>query len=270
MKYYVTGANGMLGRTVLEELRAIEVESVGFTHVQCPINDRVMVEKAFSNINSDDVIINCAGMRPGAERSVMLMANAVGPKVLADFSRVNHVALVHVSTDCVFSGATGNYSVSDRPYSRDLYGRTKIEGENIFDKSDPSYLITVVRTSFIGLDHGLLRWFLDQMTLGKRVRGWTNAYWSGSTVWEVARALIRIGFYKPGGIQHLATAAPVSKYHVLMVVSQALGFDQSRIRKAKQPTINRSLIHTIELPSLENTMEELKEKVGEVWTPTTV
>ncbi|KKM85062.1 hypothetical protein LCGC14_1292750, partial [marine sediment metagenome] len=144
--------------------------------------------------------------------------------------------LIHVSTDCVFSGLKPTwmpYTLLDRPDATDPYGRSKLAGE------PEGAHVTVVRTSFIGPRHGLWQWLVSREP-GERVKGWRNAMWSGSTVWQVAWELVRMAADPPGGLVHLATPEPVSKLSVLEHLKAALGLDVEIVAD-DVPAINRGL-----------------------------
>src|SRR5688572_29883848 len=136
-----------------------------------------------------DAVVNAAGIvkqRPEAHELELAEAiNARFPHRLAELCREQGSRLVHVSTDCVFSGEKGNYTESDRPDPVDLYGETKLEGE-----VDAPGAITL-RTSMIGteLDRktGLVEWFLAQR--GRTVKGYRKAIFSGFITAELARLI---------------------------------------------------------------------------------
>lgn len=165
----------------------------------------------------------------------MVFVDTVGPQILARACREHGARLVHVSTDCVFSGLTrqARYAVGDFPDARDVYGRSKMVGETLETG-------TIVRTSFIGLRHGLLRWLLDQTESG-HVNGYRNALWTGSTVWEVARGLVAIAEDPSShGIVHLATTEVHSKYAVLLRLAEILRLNVAVV-PVESPYVNRAL-----------------------------
>ena len=262
----VFGAGGMLGRAVVEELRLRGLFVLAFDHGACDTADANDVDAAFDQGVRFEAAINCAGVRPGPPGSIlptaMVRANAVGPWVLSAFAFIANLEhLVQVSTDCVFSGdLSGNtgrrYWVDDPAAPRDLYGRSKLAGELV---GVPN--ATTVRTSFIGPNHGMLGFILDAERQGERfVNGWRRAYWTGSTVWAVARGLCDVVLRPPtGGIEHLATGEKVTKYEVLATVRRLLGL-QVQVIPVDMPRIDRALQPTILLPPLEHELRELVER----------
>ncbi len=116
-----------------------------------------------------------------------LEINALLPHRLALLCKAIGARLIHMSTDCVFSGRTGNYREQDPPDAEDLYGKTKFLGE-LHD----AHCVTL-RTSIIGLElsrkTGLVEWFLAQKG---SIKGFRRAIYSGFTTAEMARGIERV------------------------------------------------------------------------------
>ncbi len=172
-----------------------------------------------------DVVINAAGMikqrRESADPVCSISANALLPHRLAQACREREIRLIHVSTDCVFSGANESrrgprgYRESDPADAQDLYGRSKLLGE----PRDPGCLS--LRLSLIGPElrghFGLMAWFLLQQ--GEQVPGFSNALFSGITT-PVAAELFRQLIDSEEelyGLYHVA-AEPISKYRLLRLL----------------------------------------------------
>lgn len=148
-----------------------------------------------------------------------LEINSLLPHRLALLCRTIGARLIHVSTDCVFSGRRGHYRETDQPDAEDLYGRTKLLGE-----VSEAHCLTM-RTSMIGPElsrkTGLLEWFLAQR--GQTVKGFTKAVFSGFPTVELARIIERVLTDVPTvhGLYHVA-ARPISKYDLLTLVRDRL------------------------------------------------
>ena len=117
-----------------------------------------------------EVICNAAGMikqRPDADAVASIEVNALFPHRLAAQAADVGARVLHISTDCVFSGRRGGYSEDDLPDPVDLYGRTKLVGE-----LDQEGSVTL-RTSLIGLElhgrHGLVEWALSRARADQRL-----------------------------------------------------------------------------------------------------
>jgi dTDP-4-dehydrorhamnose reductase len=236
----VLGASGMLGNTVLRlfatspgfavfgSMRSAAllprlpdaVRSQVITGVDVEDADSLM--RLFATVRPQ-VVVNCVGLvKQLAEADDPLLAlpiNAMLPHRLARLCDVAGARLVHVSTDCVFSGARGGYVESDAPDAQDLYGRSKLLGEVDYPSA------VTLRTSIIGHElasaHGLVGWFLAQ---NRRVKGYRRAVFSGLPTVELARVIRDHVLPRPGlrGVYHVS-AAPINKFDLLTLVARAYG-----------------------------------------------
>jgi len=168
------------------------------------------------------VVVNCVGivkqLKAAGDPLPSLSVNALFPHRTAALARALGARMIHISTDCVFSGSRGNYSERDTPDAGDLYGRTKLLGEI----SGPGWL--TLRTSIVGRElsatTGLAEWFLAQR--GKRAKGYTHARFSGLTTRALAMLLGDVIERYPAleGVYHVASQ-PISKYDLLCKLNQA-------------------------------------------------
>jgi dTDP-4-dehydrorhamnose reductase len=163
--------------------------------------------------------------------------NALFPHRLADLCGSIGTRLIHVSTDCVFSGATGGYRESDVPDAGDLYGRSKQLGEVI----RPGCL--TLRTSIIGREItksvGLLEWFMQRRQ--GAAQGYRRAVFSGLTTLALARVLLDVvsDHGELAGLYHVASE-PICKLDLLQALNEALGLAVD-IHPVDEPVIDRSL-----------------------------
>jgi len=188
-----------------------------------------------------EVVVNCIGIvkqRPEAKDPIAsLTVNALFPHRLADLCRAAGARLIHVSTDCVFSGARGGYVESDIADADDLYGRTKLLGEVTGRGA------LTLRTSIIGREigrgQGLVEWFLAQP--GPSVPGYSRAIFSGVTTHELSRVVLMVVERFPAleGLYHVA-AEPIAKSDLLQLLNDAYGCGHA-IGAVDQPAIDRSL-----------------------------
>jgi dTDP-4-dehydrorhamnose reductase len=257
MRILVTGASGMIGSTVLRVLSAhnqLEVfgsiRNDGYRNFFNPsICERVvsgvdvMCEDALVRIFDQilpDVVINCAGLtkhKPGSEDPlVSVPINALLPHRLANLCKLVGARMIHVSTDCVFSGAKGNYSEEDFADAGDVYGKSKILGEVDYPNT------ITLRTSTIGHElqskHGLLDWFLSQ---GESCKGFSRAIFSGlptAVFAEIIRDVV-IPHKELFGLYHIA-ANPINKFELLGLIAKAYK-KEIQIIEDDSLMINRSL-----------------------------
>jgi dTDP-4-dehydrorhamnose reductase len=187
-----------------------------------------------------DVVVNCIGLvkqlAAADDPLSALPINALLPHRLARMCGLAGARLVHVSTDCVFSGSMGMYVESDPSDAKDLYGRSKHLGE-----VDYPHAVTL-RTSIIGHElsgaHGLVGWFLAQQG---SVKGFTKAIFSGLPTVELARVIRDHVIPHPAlhGTYHVS-AAPIDKFELLTLVGREYG-RATEIRPDDQLKIDRSL-----------------------------
>lgn len=170
-----------------------------------------------------DVVINCIGATKhktgGNEPIAAIPLNALLPHRLARLCDAVNARLVHVSTDCVFSGKQGNYTEESFPDAADVYGRSKALGE-----IDNTNSITL-RTSTIGHElqssYGLLDWFFSQQGSCK---GFKRAIFSGLPTVEFARVIRDVVIPRPDlhGVYHVAGPA-ITKYDLLKLIAEIYG-----------------------------------------------
>ncbi|SPP66211.1 dTDP-4-dehydrorhamnose reductase family protein [Nitrospira lenta] len=240
MKVLVIGASGMLGNAVLR-LFAESPEHQAYGSVRSNgalrflpshLHPNVIVDVDVENADNltrlfaivqPDMVINCVGLvKQLAEANDPLSAiliNALFPHRLAQLCEVAGARLVHLSTDCIFSGTKGMYTETDASDAKDLYGRSKFLGEVNYP-----HAITL-RTSIIGHElngaHSLVGWFLSQEGT---VKGFKRAIFSGLPTVEIAR-LIRdhvIPHPELHGLYHVS-AKPISKFELLTIVATQYG-----------------------------------------------
>jgi dTDP-4-dehydrorhamnose reductase len=171
------------------------------------------------------VVVNAVGivkqLKEAQDPVPSLEINALLPHYLARSCRSANTRLIHLSTDCVFSGRRGQYGEEDPADASDLYGRTKALGEVTGEGC------LTLRTSMIGRElrtaHGLVEWFLAQR--GKTVRGFARAVFSGWVTAELAAVIARIirEFPTLSGLYHVAARA-ISKYDLLCLIREQLAW----------------------------------------------
>jgi dTDP-4-dehydrorhamnose reductase len=170
-----------------------------------------------------DAVINAIGIvkqRPTAKESIpSLQINSLLPHQLSVLCKAIGARLIHLSTDCIFSGRKGNYQEDDLSDAEDLYGKTKYLGE-VHDK----HCLTL-RTSIIGRElarnKSLLEWFLAQ---NDEVKGFTKAIYSGFTTLEMSRVIedMLVNHPEAFGVYQVSSD-PINKYDLLLLFREKLG-----------------------------------------------
>lgn len=242
MKIMILGATGMLGSAMTRVIsEADEHEVIALSRASearqwfpadirarffggLDVDNYENLARAFAN-HRPDVVVNCIGVvKQLAAASDVLSSvpiNSLLPHRLAQLCGMVGARLVHISTDCVFSGKSGNYVESDTPDAKDLYGTSKLWGE-----VHGPHTITL-RTSIIGPElnssRGLLGWFLSQSS---SVRGYRRAIFSGLPTVELSRIVRDLILPRAdlSGLYHVSTHA-IDKDSLLRLFAAAYGKD---------------------------------------------
>lgn len=257
MKVIVFGASGMIGSAMLSVLsekkdlqvfgtvRSREYKHLFSDSLGSKLLSGIEVEKydglvkIFADIRPD-VVINCIGLTKHHKESddplLAIPLNALLPHRIAALCEIGGARLIHVSTDCVFSGVKGAYSELDPADAQDVYGKTKLLGEVDYPHS------VTLRTSTIGHElnskYGLLEWFLSQKI---QCKGFVRAIFSGlpSTVFaQIVRDHV-IPRSDLSGLYHVG-ASPICKYDLLRLIADIYGKNID-VRMDESYTIDRSL-----------------------------
>ncbi len=232
MKILVLGSSGMIGSTMFRILAQQSTWQV-FGSIRAKIfqglppgpivtgidlTNHDHLEHLFSQTHPD-VVVNCAGITKhlpeGGDPILALTMNALLPHRLSRLCEIANARLIHVSTDCIFSGHIGNYKEQDVADASDLYGKTKALGE----LKDGNNL--TLRTSTIGHENGtcfgLVEWFLSQA----KCKGFRNAIFSGLPSVEFARVVrdIVIPNSSLTGLYHVG-ASPIDKLSLLQIIAR--------------------------------------------------
>lgn len=246
MRVLVLGADGMLGHRLVRTLFGRH-DVCATTRAAGPppfagldARDASALERVFDAARPA-AVVNAIGLvkqRPEAADTVAAIeVNALLPHRLAALCRERAVRLVHVSTDCVFSGRRGGYREEDEPDPVDTYGRTKLIGE-VTDAP-----AVTLRTSLVGLERrgarGLVEWFLSRTG---EVHVYTRARFSGLTTAEAARVVARIleTGSPASGLWHVASA-PITKAELLSGLLGRLARTDVRLVEDDSVVIDRTL-----------------------------
>lgn len=256
MRAFVVGHRGTLGHVVMRFLTARGVEVLtSDTKYGGRLDDPLMQTIGESNA---DWIVNAAVKMPdnASNRRELFVVNTQLPCHLKSTLGATQ-KLVHASTDGVFSGKRGSYSVEDSPDAEDDYGLSKSLGEIVAERGKAF----VIRCSVVGPDphkgRGLLEWFLKQTT---EVRGFTDHYWNGITTLEWAKLcfeLISSDFAtSPALLQPASTT--MSKFELLKMIATTYSVSTQVVAKPGPNAVNRTLVPNCPRKPLEQQLKELR------------
>jgi dTDP-4-dehydrorhamnose reductase len=270
LKFFVLGCNGMAGHMISLYLQERGHEVLGFDRtaskyvqsVSGDARDTAALQKVLSD-GKFDTVINCIGiLNQFAEENKALAAflNGYFPHFLAEATAGTGTQVIHMSTDCVFSGRRGEYTEEDFPDGETFYDRSKALGE-----LEDSENITL-RNSIVGPDlHpegiGLLNWFMQQEG---EVNGYTKAMWTGQTTLQLAKTMEAAALSRAHGLYNTVPERSISKYALLKLFNHYLRGDAVTIHPVEGVCADKSLKRTrfdfdYRIPDYEQMVAELAE-----------
>ncbi|MGE7924081.1 SDR family oxidoreductase [Viridibacillus arvi] len=270
MKFLVLGATGMAGHTIALYLSENGHEVTAFTRTAFPYCKNILGDISESSLlkaillkNNYDVIINCVGVLnhfcdEAPAKAVYL--NSYLPHSIVDIIKESQTRLIHMSTDCVFSGKAAPYTETSIHDGETFYDRTKALGE-INDHKNLTF-----RNSIIGPDMkedgiGLFNWFMKQQDT---INGYTGAIWSGVTTLTLAKAMERAAIENVTGLYNLVNNTCISKFELLKLFNENLKENELNILPYESLKVNKTLINnrndfSFAVPSYEKMVLEMKE-----------
>ena len=250
MKFLVLGCNGMAGHTISLYLKEQGHEVVGFAQEKSMLvdtvvgdaRDTVSLAKTIKEGNFDSVI-NCIGiLNQFAESNKALASflNGYFPHFLADVTSGSETQVIHMSTDCVFSGKKGSYTEDDLPDGATFYDRSKALGELEDGKN------ITLRNSIVGPDInvngiGLLNWFMKQ---NGEINGFTKAMWTGQTTLQLAKTMEVAAKERAHGLYNTVPDHSISKYDLLRLFNKHLRNNELTINPIEGINADKSLKRT--------------------------
>lgn len=247
-KIMILGSAGMLGHMVYQYL--IETNKFQIVDTSFPtkanhnsylldVTNKLAVE-SYIKTEKPDVVVNCIGILINASQidpSNAIYLNSYFPHQLSKLLQETGGKLIHISTDCVFSGKKGEYSESDFRDADDTYGRSKALGEVINDHD------LTLRTSIIGPDlkengEGLFQWFMKQ---SGEINGFTQTFWGGVTTLELAIAIESAINQGITGLVHITNGSKISKYDLISLFKEVWKVDRILINAVEGKHSDKSL-----------------------------
>lgn len=274
MKFLVLGCNGMAGHMISLYLKEHGHEVLGFAHSKSNLVDSVIgdardtetVRKIIQEGHFDSVI-NCIGiLNQFAEQKKALATflNSYFPYFLAEVTDGTETQVIHMSTDCVFSGKSGEYTEDDFRDGETFYDRSKALGELDDDKN------ITLRNSIVGPDInpngiGLLNWFMKSTTHpGAKLNGFTRAMWTGQTTLQLSKTMEAAAKEKAHGLYNTVPDYSISKYDLLKLFNKSFRDFSAEILPVEGVNADKSLKRThydfdYRIPDYETMISELAE-----------
>ncbi|MHA1725125.1 MAG: dTDP-4-dehydrorhamnose reductase family protein [Promethearchaeota archaeon] len=269
-KILIFGSTGMAGHVITRYFKSLNKYEIfnssrsrldEDTHVIDVLNNREDIINFIERLRPD-IIINCIGVLIRESElypDQAIYINSYFPRFLENLGKKSQFKLIHLSTDCVFSGERGNYSETDIKDGKTMYARTKSLGE-VINKKD-----LTIRTSIIGPElksrgEGLFHWFFNQKN---EIKGYNKVYWTGITTLELAKAIDAAVEEDLSGLYHLVPNNKISKHELLNLIKKIWNLP-IKIIKSDVPVSDKSLINTrtdfsYNIPDYEDMLRELHE-----------
>tara|TARA_B100000674_G_scaffold467642_1_gene452772 strand:+ start:1418 stop:2296 length:879 start_codon:yes stop_codon:yes gene_type:complete len=274
-KILVLGSGGLIGHKVFIFLKNLKQYDIYDISNSRKISDNTILLDARSQdllyqkikeINPD-FIINCIGVlikRSEQNPKDAIYLNAYLPHLIKEISNEIGAKIIHISTDCVFSGSKKSpYEEGDHKDGEDIYSKTKGLGE-----INDDYHLTL-RTSVVGPElapggEELFHWFMNQKVL---IDGYTKSFWSGVTTIELARAVHQGIVLNITGLHHVTNNQKINKYELLSLFKKYTK-KSIEIRKIDGRTTDKSFVDTRaalknNIPSYEDMIFEMVEDIKE-------
>lgn len=270
MKFLVIGCNGMAGHLISTYLKEQGHDVIGFARSKSDYVDTIVGDATDSELikNSIDAshydsVINCIGLlNQFAEnnKAQAVYLNSYFPHYLVDITYGTDTQVIHMSTDCVFSGRRGQYTEDDECDGQTFYDRTKALGE-IEDEKNITLRQSIVGPDIKGKGIGLLNWFMQQ---NGQVNGFTKAMWTGQTTLQLAKTMEAAAKEKAHGLYNTVPDTVISKYELLKLFNRYMRNDELVINAVAGVNADKSLKRTrfdfnYQIPDYETMVTELAE-----------
>jgi dTDP-4-dehydrorhamnose reductase len=249
-KVLILGANGMAGHVLTKGLKEDEnFQVISIARNKSVINPTYLFDISDFNKLSEiilgekpDIIINCIGLlNKSAEvnPSQAILINAYLPHFIENLTKNTLTKLIHISTDCVFSGEEGSYTEKSFKNGIGYYSQSKSLGE-INNSKDLTF-----RTSIIGPELnkdgiGLFHWLVNQ---NSELTGFTRAHWTGITTVELLNAIKAAIFDDLKGLYHLVNNKKITKFSLLKIINQEFSLGL-KIIPTENYLVDKSLVNT--------------------------
>jgi len=250
VKVLIIGGNGMAGHMIVSYFKKRPQYDIYYTsrkqrnknEIELDVRNHERLQTVL-DVLSPHIVINCAGiLNEEAAKNPLdaIYVNSFLPRFLARAIEKQGGKLIHISTDCVFSGKKGDYTENDFTDGTTMYARTKALGE----VNHPKHL--TIRTSIIGPEIrangiGLFKWFLQQKGM---IKGYEKVLWNGVTTLELAKAIEKMIGHDVGGLYHLIAPEKISKWKLLELIQDVFIKEDVTIIPESSIVLDRTLKNT--------------------------
>ncbi|MFH6987181.1 SDR family oxidoreductase [Flavobacterium collinsii] len=270
MNFFILGCNGMAGHIISLYLKEQGHSVLGFARTKSKFVDSIVGDafdtellKKLIKENKFDAVVNCLGMLnqfAENDKASASFINSYLPHFLAKITADTETQIIHMSTDCVFSGKEGSYTEDSFCDGETFYDRSKALGELVDLKN------LTLRNSIVGPDInlkgiGLLNWFMNQ---SGEINGYTKSIWTGQTTLQLAKTIEKAVLEKAHGLYNAVPDHSISKFELLNLFNHYFKDDSLKINPVEGILADKSLIRTnyefnYLIPDYETMIAELAE-----------
>jgi len=274
-RFMVTGASGLLGLNFALAVDGKQHQVTGvdnrnplgwinFKTRQADLTEPGILERLVEEIKPE-VILHCAAManvddcekRPDDAKRV----NAILPGEIAETAKKHGIKMVHISTDAVFDGRKGNYSETETPNPLSVYARTKRDGELSVLSANPTALMT--RVNFYGWSisgtRSLAEFFVNNLSEGKEVKGFTDIHFCPMMVLDLAATLVEAVEKDLDGLYHCVGPQSMSKYEFGLAIARQFGFNEKLVHAS---SLSEGGLAAARSPNLTLSTQKLASALG--------
>lgn len=275
MKFLILGCNGMAGHMISLYLFEQGHDVDGFARSESRFVNTIVGDARDKDLLSKTIkkqdynaVINCIGvLNKFAENDheAAVFLNAYLPQFLVKITDNSNTQVIHISTDCVFSGNRGGYVETDFPDGELFYDRSKALGE-IENNKDITFRMSIIGPDIKPEGIGLINWFMQQKV---SVKGYKNAMWTGQTTLQLAKTIENAASLHVHGLYNMVPEENISKYDMLMLFNKYLRSTPIDVIPDESFRVDKSLKRTnyesfsYKIPGYEQQIKELGEWMRE-------
>lgn len=250
MRFLVLGASGMAGHVISIYLKEKGHDVVGYCRRQVDFIEFIKGDaknvqhlKNVIDTGNYDIVINAIGILnqfAESDKESAAFLNGYLPHLLAKFTEKMNTRIIHMSTDCVFSGKNAPYTEKSFRDGESFYDRSKALGE-LNDRKN-----LTLRNSIVGPDInengiGLFNWFMKQ---NGEINGYTNAMWTGMTTLQLAKTIEAAAAANAHGLVNMVYKENISKYELLKLFNRHVRNDEMKINPYDGFSLDKTLVRT--------------------------
>jgi len=270
----VTGASGLLGLNmslILARESAVtgvihqdELQGVPYPVIVADLSQKGEAEKIIDRIHPDLIIHTAALANVDACEDQPRRAeevNAILPGKMAKLAKRYSIPLIHVSTDAVFDGRTGNYTEGQAAHPLSVYAKTKYQGELNVSSENPRAIIA--RVNFYGWslrgDRSLAELFTKKLLAGEPVNGFTDVFFCGLYVAQLITILMEMLAKDLSGLYHTVSSQAISKFDFGRAVAREFGLEENLVIPI---SVMEAGLKAVRSPNLTLDTSKLAEALG--------